>query len=269
MVQTILVVLDQSPRSRTAAKLALDWAARFGARVIGYGVLDKRALIRSEPVPLGAAAYKMERDEARIGEAHQGLLRGFAEFKAWCAEAGVTAETLEEMGDPTECVLRQAQRCDVVIVGRETQSDAQLSQILRSSPRPIVAVPEEVTEGTGIVVAYGGGREVARTLQTFQLLGLAGGEKVHLVSVRRNNEKPQPFADLAAGFLRAHGADCEVHLAQSDQEPALVLLDQVQNLHARILVMGAHGQHPLRDLFATSVTRAVLRACPVPVLIGA
>ncbi len=37
----------------------------------------------------------------------------------------------------------------------------------------------------------------------------------------------------------------------------------------RLLVMGAHGHHPLRDLFATSVTRAVLRDSPVPVFIGA
>jgi nucleotide-binding universal stress UspA family protein len=34
-------------------------------------------------------------------------------------------------------------------------------------------------------------------------------------------------------------------------------------------VMGAHGHHPVRNLFATSVTRAVLRDCPVPVLVGA
>jgi nucleotide-binding universal stress UspA family protein len=33
-------------------------------------------------------------------------------------------------------------------------------------------------------------------------------------------------------------------------------------------VMGAHAPHPVRDIFATSVTRAVLRACPVPALVG-
>jgi nucleotide-binding universal stress UspA family protein len=42
----------------------------------------------------------------------------------------------------------------------------------------------------------------------------------------------------------------------------------VESLRPRLLVMGAHAHHPLHDLFATSVTRAVLRACPVPVLIG-
>jgi nucleotide-binding universal stress UspA family protein len=33
--------------------------------------------------------------------------------------------------------------------------------------------------------------------------------------------------------------------------------------------MGAHGHHPVRDLFFTSVMRAVLRDAPVPVFVGA
>jgi nucleotide-binding universal stress UspA family protein len=50
--------------------------------------------------------------------------------------------------------------------------------------------------------------------------------------------------------------------------PAEAVLEQVQILQPRLVVMGAHAHHPLRDLFAASVTRAVLSACPVPVLIG-
>jgi nucleotide-binding universal stress UspA family protein len=118
-------------------------------------------------------------------------------------------------------------------------------------------------------VAYGGGREVAHTLQTFQLLGLADGETVHLVSVRREGTEADVFTDLAARFLESHGTRYQVHVLDSDLEPADVLLDQVRSLRPRLLVMGAHGHHPVRDLFATSVTGAVLRTCPVPVLIGA
>jgi nucleotide-binding universal stress UspA family protein len=50
--------------------------------------------------------------------------------------------------------------------------------------------------------------------------------------------------------------------------PAEVILGQVRKLQPRLVVMGAHAHHSLRDLFATSVTRAVLADCPVPVLIG-
>lgn len=33
--------------------------------------------------------------------------------------------------------------------------------------------------------------------------------------------------------------------------------------------MGAHAHHPLRDLFATSVTKAVLAECSIPTFVGA
>jgi nucleotide-binding universal stress UspA family protein len=109
---------------------------------------------------------------------------------------------------------------------------------------------------------------VARTLQMFQLLGLAGGELIHLVSVSRNVANTVTPAEFAAEFLEAHGAQCKVHLVKSDLAPAEAVLEQVQILQPRLVVMGAHAHHPLRDLFAASVTRAVLSACPVPVLIG-
>ena len=110
---------------------------------------------------------------------------------------------------------------------------------------------------------------MARTLQTFQLLGLAGGEMVHLVNVRSNGRNAAVFTDFAARFLESHGTPHQKHELNSNLKPAEVLLEQVRVLQPRMLVMGAQGHNALRDLFATSVTRAVLRECPVPVLIGA
>jgi nucleotide-binding universal stress UspA family protein len=37
----------------------------------------------------------------------------------------------------------------------------------------------------------------------------------------------------------------------------------------RLVVMGAHGHHPVRDLFLTAVTWAVLKEISVPVFVGA
>ena len=55
----------------------------------------------------------------------------------------------------------------------------------------------------------------------------------------------------------------------SEAAPAEILLEEVRRRHPGLLVMGAHGHHPLRDLFATSVTRSVLAECPIPAFIGA
>jgi nucleotide-binding universal stress UspA family protein len=277
MLRSALVALDGSTYSETVTAVALDWAARFGARLVGLGVLDEPSIDRSEPVPIGASAFKKERDEARLVDAHRRLLGFLAEFRTRCAAAGVPVTVLEDIGDPTDRILRETQRCDVVILGRETHfhfetqsgPDATLAQVIRSCSRPVVVVPKELPEGRGCVVAYGGGREAARTLQTFLLLGLADGENIDVVTIHRDRAEAEAIAGLAGHFLTAHGASHRLHPVVSEAAPADVLLDEVRRRRPRLLMMGAHGHHPLRDLFATSVTRALVRTCPVPVVVGA
>jgi nucleotide-binding universal stress UspA family protein len=277
MLRAILVALDGSPWSETATALALDWAGRFEARLLGLGVLDEPTIDRPEPVPMGAYAYKKHRDETRLTDAHRRVLGFLEDFRARSAAAGLSVTALEAVGDPAESILREAQRCDVVVLGRQThfrfetqdRPDATLAQVIRTSPRPIVVVPDRLPEGDGTVVAYGGGREAARTLQVFVSLGLAAGEPLTVVTVQRDRAAAEAIAGLAADFLTAHDTPHEVCPIASETAPAEVLLEEVRRRRARLLVLGAHGHRPLRDIFATSVTRAVLGECPVPAFVGA
>jgi nucleotide-binding universal stress UspA family protein len=276
MLRTVLVALEESSYADNATALALEWGTRFGAHLLGLGILDKPSITTPEPIPLGASAFRKSLEDRRLNVAQERVLGLLSRFQERCSTAGVPARVFQDVGDPTKCILKHAHRCDVIILGYETQfhfetqdaPDTVRAKVLRRSPRPIAVVPRELRTGSGVVVAYGGGREVARTLQMFQLLGLAGGEVIHLVSVSRNDANAVTPAEFAAEFLEAHGAQCKVHLVKSDLAPAEAVLEQVQILQPRLVVMGAHAHHPLRDLFAASVTRAVLSACPVPVLIG-
>jgi nucleotide-binding universal stress UspA family protein len=277
MLRSILVALDGSPWSETATTLALDWAARFEARLFGLGVLDEPSIDRGEPVPMGAFSYKTHRDATKLADAHHRILSFLDVFRARSAAVGLTATVLEDIGDPAQFILREAQRCDVVIMGREShfrfetqdRPDATLGQVLRTSPRPVVVVPRELPGGRGIMVAYGGGREGARTLQVFESLGLASGEDVAVVTVDADRDRAEATAALAGDFLAAHGTPHQLCPIVSEAPAGTVLLEQLQRRRPALLVIGAHGHHPLRDLFAGSVTRAVLQECPVPVFVGA
>jgi nucleotide-binding universal stress UspA family protein len=277
MLRSVLVALDGSDYSETATALAIDWGARFGAHLLGLGVLDEPAIHKGEPVPLGGGGYKKARDAARLADAHGRIASFLAQFSARSAAAGLSADVLEDVGDPADRILHEAHRCDVVILAREThfhfetqdRPDDTLARILRGCPRPVVVVPRILPESQGVVVAYGGGREAARTLQTFQLLGLAAGEEIEVVAIHRDGAVAQATAHLAGAFLAAHGAQHRLHPIASGIAPAEVLLEHVTYRRPRLLVIGAHAHHPIRDLFASSVTRAVLAACPVPAFIGA
>ena len=276
MLRSLLVALDGSPHSDAAAALACDWGRRFGARLLGLGVLDQPSIEHGEPVPMGAYAYKKQRDEARMLDAHQRLLAFLTDFRARCAAAGVETTLVEDVGDPGEQIVREAQRCDIVVVGREThfrfetqdRPDATLAAMIRSSSRPVVVVPREPTEGTGILVAYGGGREAARTLQTFESLGLAQGDMIDVMTVHPDRAEGEAIAGLAGAFLTAHGAPHHLHTIVTASPPAEILLEEVRRRSPRLLVIGAHAHHPVRDLFTTSVTRAVLGGCAIPVVVG-
>jgi len=277
MLSSILVALDGSPCSFASTTLALDWRRRFNARLLGLGIVNDVGIRRPEPVPLGAGAYKKARDEARLADAHQRVAGILADFRTRTTAAGAPAEILEEVGDPAERILWEAQRADVVMLGRETRfnfetsenRDATLAQVVRSSPRPMVVVPKTLPEGAGILVAYGGGREAARTLQLFALLGLAAGDTLDVLTIHRETVEARMIARAAGDFLAARGVPHRVHTVASPAGAADVLLEEIASRKPRLVVLGAHRDHPLRDLFATSVTRAVLRACPVPIFVGA
>jgi len=276
MLKTALVALDASPFSKTATTLALQWATRFGARLIGLGILDTPSLTAGEPVPLGASYFKRERDVDRMLDAQKHVSQLLSEFQERCNHAGVAVDVFEEVGDAAACILREAHQCDIVILGHEShfhfetqdKPDATLAHVLHGSPRPIVVAPRELQPGSGIIVAYGGGAEVARTLHTVQLLGLTAGQTVHLVSVSRKDQTAERHADLAARFLAFHGVSYKVHLVESSASAGEVLLERVHEIRPELLVMGSHAPHHFRDLFTTSVTRTILSTCPVPVLIG-
>jgi nucleotide-binding universal stress UspA family protein len=173
--------------------------------------------------------------------------------------------------------MREAQRTDLVILAREThfhfeaqdRPDHTLGEILRASPRPVVVVPRDVTGGHGVVVAYNGSPECARTLQTVQLLGLAGREPLDVLTVHPDPAEGEAIAQLAGAFLSARGAAHRLHVEATDAAPAAVILDAVRARRPRLVVMGAHAHHPMLDMFAGSVARRVLAASPVPVLLGA
>jgi nucleotide-binding universal stress UspA family protein len=116
MLRSVLVALDGSACSETATALAIDWARRYDARLLGLGVVDAPSVQGAEPVTLGAGPYKQARDEARLADAHRRVVGFLADFRARSEAAGIAVEVLEDIGDPAVRLLREAHRCDVVIL---------------------------------------------------------------------------------------------------------------------------------------------------------
>jgi nucleotide-binding universal stress UspA family protein len=260
-----------------AAELATRWAQRFEALVAGLGILDEPSIRGPQAVPVGGQAFKEQRDENRLADARAKVAELLARFTDRCREAQVACRVMEEMGTPFERILRAAQRYDLLMLGTQTHFHFEtevgpgetLDKVLESSPRPVVAVPENLPSGTGILVAYDGRPAAARSLQALVALGLGTLGHVEVVSVdRKSSDAAAQEAELAAEYLGSHGIAASSRPLVSDGRVEEVLLEESQQQDVELLVMGAYGSSKLSELFLGSTTRRVLQDTRVPLFLS-
>jgi nucleotide-binding universal stress UspA family protein len=139
--------------------------------------------------------------------------------------------------------------------------------------RPVLLIPaawSKPMEPGCVVVAWNGSREAARA--AFDALPLLkAATRVEIVTAGREDEtQPLPLAgeEIAAALSR-HGVKCDVAaLARGGDSDGASLLARVKQANAGLLVMGAYGRPRLSELVLGGVTRHVLAASPVPVMLS-
>jgi nucleotide-binding universal stress UspA family protein len=273
MLRSILIVLDGSPDGSAAIELSLRWAQHHRASLVGLGVVDEPTICRPEPLPIGGSYFKAHRNAVLLDDARRTVREMLGQFERRCTEAAVPCTLLERTGRPEDHTALEAQRCDVVLIGRQTQShldarrtlDGTLAKVLRRSPRPVVVVPPHAGATGPVVIVYDGSAPAARTLYAFQAAGLDLGDGVYLVSLGADG-KAGAGTDRAVDFLQLHGITVRreaVPLAAAEAT-AEAILHAVRRLDARLLVLGTAGQPTLSRFFKGSLVDAILNHSHVP-----
>lgn len=275
MLRSMLVGIDGSEYSMAAVELGIQWAQRSGAVLVGLGIIDAPTISKPEPMPLGGSAYRAHRDASLLADASHKVERFLEHCARRCAEADVTCQLRQDIGLPAEQILLEAQRYDLVLLGQHTffhfetqqQPDDTLPMVLKQSPRPVVAVPAALPTGQAVVVAYDGSAHAARALHMLQALELGGSQEVHVVCVDADQEHADRCVERAVAFLHSHNIVAQAYARATEAALTHVLLEYMHQVKAGLLVMGAYGRSTLREFFAGSVTRTMLRASPVPLFL--
>jgi nucleotide-binding universal stress UspA family protein len=122
-----------------------------------------------------------------------------------------------------------------------------------------------------VLVAWDGSREAARAVHdALPLLRRAREVSVLVADPERLATKigEKPGADLAAHLAR-HGLPVRVEVVKSGGRPlGEILLAQVEEERADLLVMGGYAHARLRELVLGGTTRHVLTHASVPVLLS-
>ena len=276
MLHSILIGLDCTLHDSSTVQLGIEWAQRYDALLVGLGSSTSRASPgrrrcswEGYPTPI--------RSSIRLGWRTPATrwIKPWSNSALRCAEAGVACKALEDVGSPCEQLVLQSQRYDLILLGRQTrfhfeiqdQHNDTVPRVLKSSPRPVVLVPETWSEGRSVVIAYDESFQAARALSEFQNAGLSGSLDVHVVSIHADRLKAARQAERAVDYLRFHAIKATAHPLILSGSPSEMILEQTRQLEAGLLVIGAYGQPTYRELILGSVTKALLRDSPVPLFL--
>ena len=273
----MVVAVDSTDSSKQAQAYTLQLAKRFNAKVTGIAVLDTPWIKRPMAMPIGGGSYHTHRDETLIAARDAELDEKINEFSGLCSSTGVDCRSIEVTGSPAELLYHEAEQHDLMVMGRDTNfhgvrghdiGDA-TEQLLEDHPRPLIIVPpDDLPAGQDLVVSFDGSIPASRAMHMVYLLGLAQDRKVHVVSVDEDGEVANGLAARGAAFFTNRGIDAEPHGMQEHDDVAHAILHIVESLDAGMLVMGAFGEHSMiHQLLSGSVTKQLIRACPVPLFV--
>jgi nucleotide-binding universal stress UspA family protein len=274
MIKEILVCLEGSPSSDAALRTAMTIAGTLPATLVGLAVVDEPDIRAGAAIGIGGSAFKHERDDALVADAHQRAAEWLGAFERRCRDANVNARSLEVVGRPTDSILEETDKHDLTVLGRdanfrfETNADDTKTReaILHKATRPVLVVPENVNElGTKVVIAYDGSGAAKRAIATFAASGLAAGREVFVATVDDSGAQAWEMASRAVAMLKEAGVPSTPHNIVSTLANVDALFMFAEKVGAGLMVMGSFAHSRLQNLFHGSATRGIIEKTVIPI----
>jgi nucleotide-binding universal stress UspA family protein len=275
-LKRIFVAASGGTASNGAVETACGIAAHVGAAIEGFHVKVDPAQV----VALAADGYnmpisgdwidKLVDDTEKLADATKAAFAATAKRRGLAASA---ASWRVETGHAPFLVAHRARFFDLVVLGRSERvidrphTDA-IEETLVHSGRPVLLAPAKApdTIGTKIAIGWNGSAEAVHVLASSLAL-LEKAQSVWVVTVgEASDDDPAALLD----YLKAHGVSATHRqvLPMKGVGPGEQVLAEARDLGADLLVMGAYGKRPWRELLFGGATRQVISTSLLPVLLA-
>lgn len=276
--KNIMVYLDQGNSNQARVDSALAIASTHGAALTGVVLIAQpsSAILQRLGITNAPAIHEKSRADAQ---------ESIDQFHERAAAAGVEADVLKLEcleGDAPVKLSRVARVYDLSIL-RQANPDsdntafvAGLSEeVMFSSGRPVLYMPyigaHQIPFKRGLI-AWDGSRSSARAVHDALPL-LENMDQVTILVIDSNTMEPSsdgvmPGEGLSR-HLHRHGISSEIQrLMRGDSSTSTLVLNELANTGADLLVMGGYGTPKLREIILGGVTRTVLEMMTVPVFMS-
>jgi nucleotide-binding universal stress UspA family protein len=275
MIKDAIVNLAVGRPKDVAAEYAISLAAEFGAHLSAIA-------FAYEPVIPGTVfgGIPTEYIEETRAENEKAAKAALARFEEGARRAGISAEShvLDvTLAGGSDLFGSLARRFDLAVVAQADPDQAGLDDMvteaaLFAAGRPLIVVPYIQKEGIKldrVLVCWDGSRNAARAIgDAMPFLVRAKTVEVIIVSTEPAKSGELPGADMGEHLAR-HGLTVEVkQIVAADNDVASTILSHAADFSADFLVMGGYGHSRLKEFILGGVTRGILDAMTVPVLMS-
>jgi nucleotide-binding universal stress UspA family protein len=283
MIRSILFPLAEGPPVASARDFAFWFARTCGCRIQVLAVVDIKAFeIPVLGTPDGfmptVVAPPIRESQTLLEELTAAAREHLERFAAECAARGIPCSTDLKTGIPGEIVAREATAHDLVVMARTgyTRSAAAqqhieplVPQVIRGSIRPVLVAGRQFPssgEIANILVAFDGSSHAARALSVAALVSARPGIQCILAIAASSEDEGNETLAPAETYLYHHGLTPRKQVVVG-AKPSESICDLVATLGIDILIMGAYGHSPIREVLFGSTTEHVLRQCGCTVIL--
>ena len=274
MLKDIVVNLTGGGPQDFATDYAISVAKAFGAQVTGIAFVFDPVIPDAGLGAVSPSLIEMQRDDnARAAK------DAVSRFVAAAKSAGVSAETRiidASLAGATNEFGRIARRFDIAAVGQSQREygaaeELMIEGALFESGRPIIVVPYIQKQGLTlerVMVCWDGSRNAARAIGDAMPF-LTRAKAVELVIVTEPRKIGETTGTHMAEHLVRHGVPVNVKsISRGDIDVQSALLSHAADNGTDFIVMGGYGHSRLREFIWGGVTRNMLSAMTVPVLMS-
>lgn len=282
MIRSILLALAESPHDASAKNYAFWLARKEGSHIHALAVMD----IAAFEVPiLGSAdgfmpsvvTPPLAEGQTLMNELAAAARERLDLFAGECSARGIACSTDIKTGIPGDVISRTAVAHDIVVIARNGYShfhsqgavDSLVAPVIRNSVRPVLVAGSEFKEESelrNVLVAYDGSTHASRALLVAAELAARPGVHCTLVTVAPSEESGQEALAPAEAFLYHHGIVPRKEVILS-AKPSEEICKMAASGGVDLLIMGAYGRSPIREVLFGSTTERILANCAANVVL--